>query len=117
MAGSTLHQARIAAQRVFTARLEGRDPAAEKRNARRRHVVDRIDSVVDAYITQHVARTRCARVRAAILRVNELTCSTVARASLTDAVTMTCAPTRLQRIGEVQRNKDFVLDNQDEASG
>jgi hypothetical protein len=27
----TLHQARVAAQRVFTARLEGRGPAAEKK--------------------------------------------------------------------------------------
>jgi hypothetical protein len=29
----TLHQARVAAQRVFAAKLEGRDPAAEKRVA------------------------------------------------------------------------------------
>src|SRR5260221_7788303 len=32
----TLHQARVAAQRVFAAKLEGRDPAAEKREAKRR---------------------------------------------------------------------------------
>src|SRR5262245_56723631 len=31
----TLHQARVAAQRVFTAKLDGRDPAAEKREAKR----------------------------------------------------------------------------------
>src|SRR5271154_1937326 len=30
----TLHQARVAAQKVFAARLEGRDPAAEKRARR-----------------------------------------------------------------------------------
>ena len=29
----TLHQARVAAQRVFAAKLEGRDPAAEKRDS------------------------------------------------------------------------------------
>ena len=29
----TLHQARIAAQKVFAAKLEGRDPAAEKRES------------------------------------------------------------------------------------
>ena len=29
----TLHQARVAAQKVFAAKLEGRDPAAEKREA------------------------------------------------------------------------------------
>ena len=64
----TLHQARIAAQRVFTARLEGRDPAAEKLNARRRHVVDRIDDVVETYIAEHVAKTRCAREISSLLR-------------------------------------------------
>src|ERR1700741_4579591 len=37
----TLHQARVAAQRVFSAKLEGRDPAREKREARRREGTDR----------------------------------------------------------------------------
>src|SRR3979490_2028624 len=37
----TLHQARVAAQKVFAAKLEGRDLAAEKREARRRVVADR----------------------------------------------------------------------------
>jgi hypothetical protein len=32
----TLHQARVAAQKVFAAKLDGRDPAAEKREAKRR---------------------------------------------------------------------------------
>src|SRR6185437_12236903 len=36
----TLHQARVAAQRIFAARLEGRDPAAEKRESKRRIVAD-----------------------------------------------------------------------------
>src|SRR5450755_2915306 len=49
----TLHQARIAAQKLFAARLEGRDPAAEKRQARRRLVVDRVDSLVEAFIAEH----------------------------------------------------------------
>jgi Arm DNA-binding domain len=39
----TLHQARVAAQKVFAAKLEGRDPAAEKREAKRRVVADRVD--------------------------------------------------------------------------
>src|SRR6201984_3515974 len=38
----TLHQARVAAQKVFAARLEGRDLAAEKREARRRGGGDRV---------------------------------------------------------------------------
>src|SRR3954454_5151105 len=36
----TLHQARVAAQRVFSAKFEGRDPAAEKRESNRRIVID-----------------------------------------------------------------------------
>ena len=40
----TLHQARIAAQKVFAAKLEGRDLAAEKREAKRRVVADRVDA-------------------------------------------------------------------------
>src|SRR3974377_2132050 len=39
----TLHQARLAAQKVFTAKLEGGDPAAEKREAKRRVVADRVE--------------------------------------------------------------------------
>jgi Arm DNA-binding domain len=39
---ATLHQARVAAQQVFAAKLEGRDPAAEKREAKRRVVADRV---------------------------------------------------------------------------
>src|SRR5215207_2039650 len=54
----TLHQARIAAQRIFAARLEGRDPAAEKLELRRREVVDRIDDVVEAFIADHVSKLR-----------------------------------------------------------
>src|SRR6516165_9818755 len=42
----TLHQARVAAQKVFAARLEGRDPAAEKRERKRRVVVDRVEDLV-----------------------------------------------------------------------
>src|SRR5690242_2031932 len=42
----TLYQARVAAQRVNAARLDGRDPAAEKSDAKRRMVVDRVEDVV-----------------------------------------------------------------------
>src|ERR1700730_17744634 len=43
----TLHQARVAAQRVFAAKLDGRDPAAEKREAKRRVVADRVDDLLE----------------------------------------------------------------------
>src|SRR5712691_373601 len=54
----TLHQAQVAAQKVFAARLEGRDPAAEKREAKRRIVADRVDDLLEAYIAQHVSQRR-----------------------------------------------------------
>src|SRR5262247_1696268 len=44
----TLHQARIAAQKVHSARLAGRDPAAEKSEAKRRIAVDRLEDVLEA---------------------------------------------------------------------
>ena len=40
----TLHQARVAAQKVFAAKLDGRDPAAEKREAKRRAVGEGVKS-------------------------------------------------------------------------
>jgi integrase len=54
----TLHQAQVAAQKVFTAKLEGRDLAGEKREAKRRTVADRVDDLLEAYIAQHVSQRR-----------------------------------------------------------
>jgi integrase len=64
----TLHQARVAAQRVFAAKLEGRDPAAEKRTAKRRVVADRVDELLDAFIAQHVSQNRSAAEISRLLR-------------------------------------------------
>ena len=41
----TLHQARLAAHKVFTAKLEGRDSAAEKRKSKRRAVADLVEDL------------------------------------------------------------------------
>src|SRR6202049_465348 len=49
----TLHQARVAAQKAFAAKLEGRDLAAEKREARRRVVADKVEDLLETFITQH----------------------------------------------------------------
>ena len=57
----TLHQARAVALRIFAARTEGRDPAAEKQQARRRLVADRVEDLVELFITEHVSKTRSAR--------------------------------------------------------
>jgi integrase len=54
----TLHQARIAARKVFAAKLDGRDPAAEKREANRRIVVDRVEDLLETFIAQHLAQNR-----------------------------------------------------------
>ena len=54
----TLHQARVAAQKVFGAKLEGRDPAAEKREAKRRDVADRVQDLLETFIAQHLSQNR-----------------------------------------------------------
>src|SRR3954454_8864033 len=64
----TLHQARVAAQKVFAAKLEGRDPAAEKRAARRRIVADRVDDLLDTFITQRLTQNRSGGEIARLLR-------------------------------------------------
>jgi integrase len=64
----TLHQARVAAQKVFAARLEGRDLAAEKREARRQLVVDRVDDLLETYITQRLSQNRSGDEIARLLR-------------------------------------------------
>ena len=64
----TLHQARVAAQKVFAAKLEGRDLAAEKREARRRIVADRVEDLLESYIAQHVSQKRSAYEVSELLR-------------------------------------------------
>ena len=64
----TLHQARAAALKIFAARTEGRDPAAEKQQARRRLVADRVEDLVELYIAEHVSKTRSAREISRLLR-------------------------------------------------
>jgi hypothetical protein len=64
----TLHQARLATQKVFAARLEGRDPAAEKREAKRRVMADCVEDLLawistdknptNARLTQGIHLTR-----------------------------------------------------------
>jgi hypothetical protein len=54
----TLHQARLAAQRVFAAKLEGRDVAAEKREAKRRVVADRVEDLLETFVGQRLSQNR-----------------------------------------------------------
>src|SRR5450631_2404127 len=66
--GRTLHQARDAAQKIFAARLEGRDPAVEKREARRRTVADGVGDLLEAFIARHVSQNRSAPETSRLLR-------------------------------------------------
>jgi integrase len=64
----TLHQARVAAQKVFAAKLEGRDPAAEKREAKRRAVADLVEDLLETFITQRLSQNRSAAETSRLLR-------------------------------------------------
>jgi integrase len=64
----TLHQARVAAQKVFAAKLEGRDPAAEKREAKRRVVADLVVDLLETFITQRLSQNRSAAETSRLLR-------------------------------------------------
>lgn len=64
----TLYQARVAAQRIFAAKLEGRDPNAEKRASKQRIVADRVDALLEAFIAQHVSQYRSAAEISRLLR-------------------------------------------------
>jgi integrase len=58
----------VAAQRVFAAKLEGRDPAAEKRAARRRIVADRVEDLLETFIAQRLSQNRSGGEIARLLR-------------------------------------------------
>jgi integrase len=64
----TLHQARVAAQKVFAAKLEGRDPAAEKRAAQRRIVTDRVEDLLETFIGTRLSQNRSGSEIARLLR-------------------------------------------------
>ena len=64
----TLHQARVAAQRVFASKLEGRDPAAEKREAKRRIATDRVEDLLETFIAQRLSQNRSGGEIARLLR-------------------------------------------------
>jgi integrase len=64
----TLPMARAQAQKIFAARLDGRDPAEEKKQSRRRLVVDRVDDLVETYIRERVAQTKTWRTISNLLR-------------------------------------------------
>ena len=64
----TLHQARVAAQKVLAAKFEGRDPAAEKRERKRRVVADRVEDLLESFIAQRLSQNRSAGEVARLLR-------------------------------------------------
>jgi len=64
----TLPMARAQAQRIFAARLDGRDPAEEKKQARRRLVVDQVEDLVETFIRERLSNVRTARTLSNRLR-------------------------------------------------
>src|SRR3981189_2463914 len=64
----TLNQARVTAQKVFAAKLDGRDLAAEKKDSRRRMVADLVDDLLEAFIAQHISQNRSAPEISRMLR-------------------------------------------------
>jgi integrase len=64
----TLHQARVAAQKVFAAKLEGRDPVAEKRESKRRAVADLVEDLLETFIAQRLSQNRSAAETSRLLR-------------------------------------------------
>jgi integrase len=48
----------VAAQKVFVAKLDGRDPAAERREAKRRVVADRVEDLLETFIAQRLSQNR-----------------------------------------------------------
>ena len=58
----------MAAQKVFAAKLEGRDPAAEKREAKRRVVADRVDDLLEDFIAQRLSKNRSVAEISRLLR-------------------------------------------------
>jgi integrase len=64
----TLPMAKAQAQKIFAARLDGRDPAEEKKESRRRLVVDRVDDLVETFIQEHVVHTGTKRRITNLLR-------------------------------------------------
>src|SRR5664279_1561993 len=64
----TLNQARVTAQKVFAAKLDGRDLAAEKKDSRRRMVTDRVEDLLEAFIAQHISQNRSAPEISRMLR-------------------------------------------------
>jgi integrase len=64
----TLPMAKAQAQKIFAARLDGRDPAEEKKQSRRRLVVDRVDDLVETFIREHVDKIGTSRRITSLLR-------------------------------------------------
>jgi integrase len=64
----TLPMARAQAQKIFAARLDGRDPAEEKKQTRRRLVVDQVEDLIETFIRDHVSQTGTSKRISSLLR-------------------------------------------------
>ena len=53
---------------MFAAKVEGRDPAAEKREAKRRVAADRVDDLLENFIAQRLSKNRSVAEISRLLR-------------------------------------------------
>jgi len=79
----TLAMARAQAQRIFAARLDGRDPAEEKKQVRRRLVVDQVEDLVETFIQERLSKIRSAPTNSNRLRRDVIPYTGVPKASMT----------------------------------
>ncbi len=60
----TLHKARLEASRILVQRADGRDPAIERQNAKRRLATDRFEDIANEFLEKHATQTRsCAETK------------------------------------------------------
>src|SRR3977135_2806883 len=64
----TLYQDRVAAQRVLAAKLDGRDPAAERREAKRTAVTHLAEDLRKTFVIQRLSQNRSAAETSRLLR-------------------------------------------------
>ena len=64
----TLHQARIEAAKILGLRAEGRDPALERQQAKKRATSDRFIDVAEEFLDKHASQNRTSDETARIIR-------------------------------------------------
>src|SRR6266581_2218012 len=104
----TLHQARVAAQKVFAAKLEGRDPAAEKRQSKCREVVAglRWDEVDLAQRVWTIPKARTKNAKAHMVHLSMQALSVLKRTDRKGPIVFTLGTKPFQDFTNAKRRLD-----------